>query len=112
MIVDAAPVLGTPVVALPDDHYHYHIVINMITISSPRPVEGGGVHPVEEHGEELLVGDQVRVEEHLDGLGVPGVPVTDVLVGGVELLAGGVAHHAAHHPRHSLEGQLDPPETS
>ena len=70
MIVDAAPVLGTPVVALPDDHYHYHIVINMITISSPRPVEGGGVHPIEQHGEQLLVGDHGGVVQQLDRLGV------------------------------------------
>ena len=92
MIVDATPVLSAPIV--------------------PLPVEGGGIHPVEQNSQQLLVGDQLRVEEHLDGLGMTGVSVADVFVSWVLLGSGSVSHHAAHHTRHPLEGELDSPETS
>jgi len=92
VIVDTTPVLSPPVIAL--------------------SVEGGGVHSVEENSEEFLVRDQLGVEEHLHGLGVTRVSATDILVGWMLAGTSSVTHHAAHHPWHSLEGQLDAPETS
>merc|ERR1719315_698356 len=38
-------------------------------------------------------------------------PRANLPVGGVHLVSLGVAHNAAHHPRHPLVGQLHPPET-
>ena len=43
------------------------IIINTVMT---RPVEGGGVHPIEQHGQQLLVGDHGGVVQQLDRLGV------------------------------------------
>merc|ERR1719220_33696 len=92
VVVDATPVLSPPVVAL--------------------SVEGGRIHSVEEDSQQFFVGDQLGVEEHLDGLSVTRVSVTNILVGRVFSRSRCVADHTAHHSRNPLKCKLDSPETS
>src|SRR3954469_14203065 len=71
-------------------------------------VLGAGVVDLEEELQDVPVGDPLRIEDDLDGLGVAGM----VAIGRVLVLAAGVADAGGDHPVAPAKELLHSPETA